>query len=347
MNKNRAAIFIDGGNLHHIALKKIGVSELGFDFEAFTALLANGKTISSGHKRYYIGTVREQEGNLKSKYSMARQTRFFAELKKYGWILRTSKLKTRTETITVDDRMKEYQKLKKAGITEITYERKREKGIDVMLATDLIVGAVENVYDIAIVVSSDADLLPAIKWVRDRKKKHVEYIGFSIEDKSNPKNSTKPLQSMISNTDTQRVLVESDLKKLLRKQPFKGVIIDESLENKDILKKIEIISTEIEKVTDEHKTPWVSQWTMHSVIIPVKESKEVAEEISKALDSKYNWYADFKSESHHYIIFKNKVFLIDRKSKDQYNEAKEYGISLGIPEYQVDFHPDIEEWKRA
>ena len=28
------------------------------------------------------------------------------------------------------------------------------------------------------------------------------------------------------------------------------------------------------------------------------------------------------------------------------NEAKKYGISLGIPEYQVDFHPEIKEWKR-
>ena len=346
MNKNRVAIFIDGGNFHHIALKKIGISELGFDFEAFATFLANGKVLLSGRKRYYIGTVREQEGNPKSKYSMARQTSLFAELKKHAWILRTSKLKTRTETITVDDRMKEYQKLKKAGITEITYERKREKGIDVMLATDLIVGAVEDVYDTAIVVSSDADLLPAIEWVRAKKKKHVEYVGFSIEDKKNPANTTRPLQSMIPNTDTQRVLVESDLKKFILKKSFKGVIIEESLENTEILKKVEIISTEVEKVSDEHKTPWISQWTMHNVLIPGNQAEDIAKEISLALDSKHNWYADFKNEKYHYIIFKNKVFFIDRINKEQYDEAKEYGISLGIPEYQVDFHPEIKEWER-
>lgn len=27
--------------------------------------------------------------------------------------------------------------------------------------------------------------------------------------------------------------------------------------------------------------------------------------------------------------------------EDQYQKAKEYGVSLGIPEYQVDFSPDI------
>lgn len=213
MNNNRAAIFIDGGNLHHLALKKLGIPELEFDFEAFIAFLANGRSITPEWKRYYIGTVREKEGDLKSKYSMARQTSLFAVLKKHTWQLRTSKLKTRTETIVIDERVREYQKLRKAGITEITYERKREKGIDVMLATDLIVGAVEDVYDIAIVVSSDADLLPAIEWVREKKKKRIEYIGFSIMDSKNPINSTKPLQSMIPNTDTQRVLVESDILK--------------------------------------------------------------------------------------------------------------------------------------
>ena len=48
----------------------------------------------------------------------------------------------------------------------------------------------------------------------------------------------------------------------------------------------------------------------------------------------------------YYIIFRDKVFYIDRKSKEQYDEAKRYGISLGIPEYQVDFAPDDKIWER-
>lgn len=127
---------------------------------------------------------------------------------------------------------------------------------------------------------------------------------------------------------------------------YKGVIIEESLEDKDVLKKVEILSTKVEEVTDEHKTPWIKQWTLHTVQIPNNEAKTIAEEISKALDSRHSWYADFKNEMYHYIIFRNKVFFIDRKSKGQYDKARYYGISLGIPEYQVDFHPEIEEWKR-
>ena len=129
---------------------------------------------------------------------------------------------------------------------------------------------------------------------------------------------------------------------------YQGVIIEESLENKEVLKKIKIISTKIEPITEEHKTPWLSQWTLHTVEILEDEAKEIAEEISKSLDYSHNssWYADYKNDTHHYIIFRDKIFYIDRKSKEQYDEAKSYGISLGIPEYQVDFHPEVAEWER-
>ena len=49
---------------------------------------------------------------------------------------------------------------------------------------------------------------------------------------------------------------------------YKGVIIEESLENKDILKDVKISETKIEEVIEEHKTPWIKQWTLHTVEIP-------------------------------------------------------------------------------
>ncbi len=120
---------------------------------------------------------------------------------------------------------------------------------------------------------------------------------------------------------------------------YQGVIIEESLENKDLLKKIKILLTKVEKVVEEHKTPWLSQWTLHTVEIAENEAEAIAQEISKSLDHNHggSWYADFKNNTHHYIIFRDKIFYIDRKSEEQYDEARHYGISLGIPEYQVDF----------
>ena len=127
---------------------------------------------------------------------------------------------------------------------------------------------------------------------------------------------------------------------------FIGIVIEESLENKEILKKVKIIKTEVEQVTERHKTPWLKQWTLHTVEIPELQANEIAEEISQSLDSQHSWYADFKNKTHHYIIFRNKIFYINRKSKEQYDEVKRYGLSLGIPAYQIDFHPDTKEWKR-
>ncbi len=127
---------------------------------------------------------------------------------------------------------------------------------------------------------------------------------------------------------------------------FRGVIIEESLENKDVLKNVKITATKIEPVSERHKTPWVTQWTLHTVEIPENAADEIAAQIANSLDSKHAWYADFKNDSRHYIIFRDKIFRVERSSKQQYDEAKQYGLSLGIPEYQVDFHPDVKEWQR-
>lgn len=125
----------------------------------------------------------------------------------------------------------------------------------------------------------------------------------------------------------------------------KGVIIEESLENKDVLKEVVILSTKIEQVTEKHKTPWLEQWTLHTIEVSEDQADNMAEKISKSLDSKHNWYADFKSDEFHHIIFRNKIFKIDL-SNPKYRGAMEYGISLGIPWYQLDFSPEIEQWKR-
>jgi len=128
---------------------------------------------------------------------------------------------------------------------------------------------------------------------------------------------------------------------------FIGVIIEESLEKKDVLKKVKILKTKVEDVTPEHHTPYLKQWTLHTVEIFENQFDEIVEELSKSLDSSHSdWYADFKNDDFHLIIFRNKVFKIDRSKPEQYKKAVEYGLSFGIPDYQLDFTPDIKEWKR-
>ena len=104
---------------------------------------------------------------------------------------------------------------------------------------------------------------------------------------------------------------------------FIGIIIEESLKDTSFLKNLNITSTEIEEVTPGHKTPWIKQWTLHTVVIPESRVDQVAEELSKSLDYSQgtSWYADFKNKTTHYIIFQNKIFVIDRSKKEEYEEA--------------------------
>ncbi len=126
---------------------------------------------------------------------------------------------------------------------------------------------------------------------------------------------------------------------------YEGVIIEESLKDKDVLKLVKIVSTKVEPVTKEHKTPWLKQWTLHTIAIPESKVDEVSEALSKALESNY-WYADFKNKDHHYIIFPNKVFKVERRMPEQYKQVTKYGLGLGIPDYQLDFSPAIKQWER-
>ncbi len=122
---------------------------------------------------------------------------------------------------------------------------------------------------------------------------------------------------------------------------YKGVIIEESLDDKSCLKDLNIISTKVERVTKAHKTPWLKQWTLHTVEIDENEAKSKALQLSNALEKEHPWYADFKNRQFHYIIFKGKVFKINRSTPSKYKKVTEYGVGLGIPDYQLDFSPEI------
>lgn len=82
---------------------------------------------------------------------------------------------------------------------------------------------------------------------------------------------------------------------------YTGVVIKESLQKKAVLKKIKIVSTKVEAVTEKHKTPWLKQWTLNTIEVPEEKAQEI---------------------------------------------AKKYGISIGIPEYQVDFAPNDTVWEK-
>jgi len=169
----RLTIIIDGSNFYH-RLKKVGLrSLLTFDYRAFSTLLIRDRQLFSAG--YYIGAIREEEGNEKTKMLMSNQRRLTGRLRNCGY------------KICFGDIIK----------TDGIYH---EKGVDVRMAVDLLVGAYEDTYDTAILISSDTDLIPALTKVRSMGKK-IEYIGFSH----------KPSHAMIAHSDIRRLLTKEDL----------------------------------------------------------------------------------------------------------------------------------------
>jgi len=118
---------------------------------------------------------------------------------------------------------------------------------------------------------------------------------------------------------------------------FTGTIIKESLADQSILKDLVVIETKVELVTPRHQTPWVKQWTKLKISIPETWADFYAERISEALDAEHAWYADFKNDKFHYVIFYGQPFLVDLNDPQGYEAVKEYGQELGIPDYQLDF----------
>lgn len=147
----RILTLIDGSNFYHRLRELQFVDILKFDYQAFANFLVQKRRQVAN--RYYIGAVREESDNPTSHRLMRSQRILTGNLRKYGWE-------------TVFGHM-----LKNDGVYH-------EKGVDVLMAVDLVAGAYEDEYDTAILVSSDTDLIPALQKVRSKGKK-VEYIGFS------------------------------------------------------------------------------------------------------------------------------------------------------------------------
>jgi len=209
-SKGKAMVFIDGGNFYHLVLKKLKIEETKFDFERFASFLTERYTMEEFGKRFYVGTMVADKDNPKSAQSMKNQNALFTFLRANKWYIGTSKLKFRKERIVIDGRVDDFERIKRLGINEIWYKRYREKGIDAKIVADLIIGAFEDKYDLAIVVSSDADILPAIECARKIKGKKVKYIGFDLDGDGGNVN-----KSIFFNVDSSVILNEEDLKNFI------------------------------------------------------------------------------------------------------------------------------------
>lgn len=150
MTEERVVIFIDGSNFYHCLIEEFRRADV--DFSKLAQALSTGRRLIRTY--YYNAVVRREDGE--DRYQS--QQRFFDNLRRVPYLdLRLGRLEKRGGAIV-------------------------EKGIDVRVATDMLWQAHNNVYDTAILVSGDADYVPAVEAVKAIGK-HVE-VAFVTAGRS-------------------------------------------------------------------------------------------------------------------------------------------------------------------
>ena len=144
----RVAVFIDGSNLYHSLKQRFGKASI--DFQEFCARLVGERAL---FRIYYYNAPLDQ---TKEPERYRDQQRFFASLRSVPYLeLRRGRLVYRNWP------------------NEAPYE----KGIDVKLATDMLVHGFRANYDTVVLVSGDDDFSDALQAVKDVGK-HVEIALF-------------------------------------------------------------------------------------------------------------------------------------------------------------------------
>lgn len=171
----RAILFVDGNNWYH-GLKKIGVDAYALDYPRVAQKLLMGRTL--GEIRFYIGRVTGDRDRV------ARQAMKIAALEAqgiritYGRIQRNPVppdrnpalvrlreiLKDNTHRLP-DDLLRELDALSRLPIMDYV-----EKQVDVAIAVDLVRMAYKDQYDVAYLLSADADYVSAVQEVQRRGK---------------------------------------------------------------------------------------------------------------------------------------------------------------------------------
>ena len=179
--KKRVYVYFDGSNFYHHLKDNYGIRKL--DFYEIANQILDSANESLQQIKYYNSPVSQQDDPV----AYANQNRFFAKLRSNPLIkvflgnLRKRPLKK----INMNCPKCGYQQANaiqcpvcKAPIDVMSCFKYSEKGVDVKLAVDILLDALNNKYDVAFLFSSDADFVPAIDHVIKKLKKDVIYCHF-------------------------------------------------------------------------------------------------------------------------------------------------------------------------
>jgi len=119
---------------------------------------------------------------------------------------------------------------------------------------------------------------------------------------------------------------------------WRGVIIEESLNGKSLLKLAKIVETEKSILENEAETGVL---TFHKIEVPDK-TKDAFLKMART-SIKDNFYIHICKSGVMIVIYRNKIFEFSKNEIEKINEAREYGASRGILREQLEFEVLIDD----
>ena len=165
----KVILFIDGRNFLDKIRSVVGQKDIDFSIYNFKGLIDKVLSeIKTDERTFYFGKLIEHPDTIEKSKELIEKLR----------LLKASLEKQKFRVILAGRVRGHIEKCVK-GHETLTF---KEKGVDVKLAVDMITLACDNKLKTAIIGSSDSDLQPAIKELKDRKIERI-YLGF--EDNPN------------------------------------------------------------------------------------------------------------------------------------------------------------------
>jgi len=118
---------------------------------------------------------------------------------------------------------------------------------------------------------------------------------------------------------------------------WKGVIIEESLNNPSLLNNINIVNTEKTKLENDIQS---KVYNLHKVEVDNDNLPTTLESISSNINNPF--YAHLVNGDTIHVAFPNKIFTAKRNNRKSFNTIKNYGKSLGIPKEQLNIEKLID-----
>ncbi len=184
--QKRASVFVDGQNLFQHAKAAFGYRFPNYDIIALAGEVCASRGWSLVECRFYTG-IHDASVDRHWNSFWIKKT---AQMGRAGVTVVTRPVRYRNKSVRLPD-----------GTTH-TFMTGEEKGIDVRIALDLVSGAINNRYDVAVVFSQDQDLAEAASEIRTIARQQDRWIKVACAFPDSPTASNR---RGINNTDWIRI----------------------------------------------------------------------------------------------------------------------------------------------